>query len=92
MPQRGPLMSAQANISEVAESRSWRLAERSERTGTLGALDQWDKDGNSVRVFYSARGAVRTGWVREGNQDFVRINGQHKEEKIIRYLKTGFLS
>jgi hypothetical protein len=55
-------------------------------------VDEWHRDGKVVRVFYGGRGAVRTGWVREGNRDWFRINGQGKREKIVRYLKTEHLS
>ncbi len=79
-------------ITEVATSRGWQLSEHAERTGYLGAVDEWHRDGNAVQVFYGARGAVRTGFVREGSRDWFRINGQDKAEKIVRYLKTGYLS
>ncbi len=85
-------MACRDEINEVALSRGWELAERSERTGSLGALDEWHRDGKFVRAFFGGRGGIRTGWVREGNRDWFRINGQQKCEKIIRYLKTKILS
>lgn len=79
-------------ITEVATSRGWELVEHAERTGYLGALDEWHRDGNAVQVFYGAGTGVRKGWAREGNRDWYEINGQNKAEKIVRYLKTGYLS
>ena len=85
-------MTARESITEVAVSRGWQLVEHAERTGHLGAVDEWHRDAKVTRVFYGGRGAVRTGWVREGNRDWFRINGQDKREKIERYLKTEHLS
>ncbi len=84
-------MGCREEIFEVAESRGWARTESSERSGTLGALDEYRRDGNAVRVFFGARGGIRTAWVHEGNRDPFRIAGQGKCQRVIRYLKTGFL-
>ncbi len=84
-------MSASKDVTEIALSRGWERGEQAERTGYLGAVDEWRRENVVVRVFYTRRGAVRTGWVREGNRDWIRIEGQNKVEKIVRYLKTGLL-
>ncbi|ORA17077.1 hypothetical protein [Mycobacterium asiaticum] len=85
-------MTASELLTSIALSRGWQAVEQSERTGYLGAVDEWQRDGVAVRVFYTSRGGVRTGWIREGNRDWTRVNGQDKLAKIERYLKTGYLS
>jgi hypothetical protein len=85
-------MPARETLTTTAINSGWQRVEHAERTGYLGAVDEWHRDGAVTRVFYTARGAVRTGWIREGHRDWIRINGQGKVEKIVRYLKTGYLS
>jgi hypothetical protein len=83
-------MACREEITQIALSRGWQLIEHAERTGSLGAVDEWHRENNVVRVFFGARGAVRTGWIREGNRDWWRINGQDKCAKVKSYLKTGY--
>jgi hypothetical protein len=81
-------MSASETVTEAGLSRGWQRGEQAGRAGHLGAVDEWHRENAAVRVFYTRRGAVRTGWLREGNRDWIRIDGQDKAEEIVRYLKT----
>lgn len=85
-------MGCREDLAQVAASRGWERVESSDRTGSLGALDEWHRDGKFVRAFFGPRGGIRTAWIREGNRDWFRIEGQQKREKVIRYLKTEILS
>ena len=67
-------MTARQRIYDVAMSRNWTLAERAERTGILGELDEYRKDDAVLRVWFGLRGAVRKAFSREGNRDWFEYN------------------